>query len=51
MGDARTVTQLVFRTYQQHQGDEWTTSALNLIDRLCLEMIGDAREELDAFER
>ena len=51
MGDAHTVTQLVFRTYHQHQQDEWTGRALDLIDRLCLEGIGDARQELDAFER
>jgi hypothetical protein len=51
MGDAHTVTQLVFRTYHQHQEDEWTRRALDLIDRLCLEGIGDAQKELDAFER
>lgn len=51
MGDAHTVTQLVFRTYHQHQDDDWTTRALDLIDRLCLEGIGDARKELDTFER
>lgn len=51
MGDARTVTQLVFRTYHQHQADKWTRRALDLIDRLCLETIGDPRKELDAFER
>jgi hypothetical protein len=51
MGDAGTVTQLIFRTYHQHQDDEWTGRALDLIDRLCLEGIGDARKEFDAFER
>jgi len=51
MSDARTVTQLIFRTYQQHQDDEWTERALNLIDRLCLEAIGDAGEQLEASER
>jgi hypothetical protein len=50
-GDAHTVTKLVFRTYHQHQGDKWTVRALDLVDRLCLEGIGDAREELDVFER
>jgi hypothetical protein len=51
MGDSRTVTQLIFRTYHQHQEDEWTARALDLIDRLCLEGIGDAQEEFDEFER
>jgi hypothetical protein len=51
IGDSGTVTQLIFRTYHQHQEDEWTARALDLIDRLCLEGIGDARKEFDAFER
>jgi hypothetical protein len=51
MGDAHTATQLVFRTYHQHEDDEWTARALDLIDRLCLEGIGDVRKELDSFER
>lgn len=51
MADARTVAKLVFRTYHQHQQDQWTCLALDLIDRLCLEGIGNARKELDAFER
>ena len=51
MGDAHTVIELLFRTYQQHQQDEWTTRALNLIDRLCLESIGNVSEGFRAFER
>lgn len=51
VSDARIVTQIVFRTYHQHQEDDWTRRALDLIDRLCLERIGDARREFDAFER
>jgi hypothetical protein len=51
IGDAHTITQLIFRTYHQHQNDEWTQPALDLIDRLCLEGIGDARKALDEFER
>ena len=50
-GDAFTLAKLVFRTYQQHQNDEWTSRLLNLIDRLCLEEIGDAGEQLEQFER
>lgn len=51
MGDAHTVTELLFRTYQQHQQDEWTARALDLIDRLCLEGIGDVNDGFRAFER
>lgn len=51
MHDASIVTQLAFRTYHHHQNDEWTSRALDLIDRLCLEGIGDAQKELDVFER
>ena len=50
-GDTYTVTKIVFRTYQQHQNDEWTGRSLNLIDRLCLEGLGDAGSYLDQFER
>ena len=50
-GDTSTVAKLVFRTYQQHQNDEWTARSLNLIDHLCLEGIGDAGSHLDQFER
>ena len=49
--DAHTVAKLIFRTYQQHQHDEWTPRALDLIDRLCLERIGDAEREFEKFER
>ena len=50
-GDAPTVAKLIFRTYQQHQQDEWTARWLDLIDRLCLEGIGEAGGELEQFER
>ena len=50
-GDSPTVATLVFRTYQQHQNDEWTSRSLDLIDHLCLEGIGDAGSHLDQFER
>ena len=49
--DAHTVVKLIFRTYQQHQNDEWTTRALGLIDRLCLEGITGIGNEFDEFER
>jgi len=51
MGDAHTVTELLFRTYQQHQQDEWTSRALDLIDRLCLENIGEVNDGFREFER
>ena len=50
-GNAHTVAKLIFRTYQQHQDDEWTPRSLALIDRLCLEGIGDAGREFEQFER
>ena len=48
--DALTVAALAFRTWHQHQDDEWTSRALDLIDRLCLERIGDARGALEKLE-
>ena len=50
-GDAPTVAKLIFRTYQQHQQDEWTVRSLDLIDRLCLEGIDHVGEEFEQFER
>ena len=49
--DGYTLPKLVFRTYQQHQNDEWTSRSLDLIDHLCLEGIGEAERELEQFER
>ena len=51
IGDVLTIAKLIFRTYQQHQNDEWTTRSLDLIDRLCLERITEARAEFEQFER
>ena len=50
-GLAMDVAKLVFRTYQQHQGDEWGDRALDLIDRLCLAQAYGVREEFEEFER
>ena len=50
-GDAYTIVPLIFRTYQQHQNDEWTSRSLDLIDRLCLERISDIGREFEQFER
>ncbi len=49
--DTYTVAKLIFRTYQQHQNDEWTSPSLDLIDRLCLEEIASAEGEFEQFER
>ena len=49
--EALTVATLAFRTYHQHRNDAWTSRALDLIDRLCLERTGDARDMLEQFER
>lgn len=49
--DLWTASELVFRVYQQHQNDEWTTPALDLIDRLCLEAPTEASRGLDDFDR
>ena len=48
---ALTVATLAFRAYHQHRNDAWTSRALDLIDRLCLERIGDARDVLERTER
>ncbi|MCI0621772.1 MAG: ATP-binding protein [Acidobacteria bacterium] len=50
-GDVHMVAKLIFRTYQQHQRDEWASRCLDLIDRMCLEGIHEARSGLDDFER
>ena len=42
---------LIFRTYQQHQHDEWASYTLNLIDRLCLEGDASLGSEFEEFDR
>ena len=49
--DVHTAAKLIFRTYQQHQDDEWTSRSLDLIDRLCLERIPDAGGGFEQFDR
>jgi len=49
--DAMTISKLVFRTYHQHQRDEWAGRCLDLIDRMCLEGIDHVKRGLDEFER
>ena len=48
---AYALAKLVFRTYQQHQDDEWTSRTLDLIDRLYVEGIVDVHGEMEKFER
>lgn len=50
-GDVHTVAKLIFRTYQQHQRDEWAPRCLDLIDQMCLEGINDVKSGLEEFER
>ena len=42
---------LAFRTYQQHQDDEWASHTLDLIDRLCLEGNPSLGSEFEEFDR
>ncbi len=49
--DAHGIAKLIFRTYQQHENDIWGARALDLIDRLCLEGLGDFGNELEEFDR
>ena len=49
--DVHTVAKLIFRTYQQHQDDEWTVRSLDMIDRLCLEGISATGGEFEQFDR
>ena len=49
--DPYTLVKLVFRTYQQHQKDEWSTRTLDVIDQLCLEGLSGTVEQFDLFER
>ncbi len=50
-GDVHMVVTLVFRTYHQHQNDEWAPRCLDLIDRMCIEGIHDVRKGLEEAER
>jgi hypothetical protein len=50
-GDIRMVVKLLFRTYHQHQRDQWAPRCLDLIDRMCSEGIQDVSKGLEEFER
>ena len=49
--DTPAIARVIFRTYQQHQHDEWTSPSLDLIDRLCLANVGGVGGQFAAFER
>ena len=49
--EAHTLAKLIFRTYQQHQHDQWTSRSLDLIDRLYAEGVVEAYAEMEEFER
>ena len=49
--DAFAVAKLIFRTYHQHQDDEWTSRTLDLIDGLCLDGYPGVGTELEQFDR
>ena len=49
--DVTFVPKLVFRTYHQHQNDEWATKCLDLIDQMCLERIYGIGQELQEYAR
>ncbi len=49
--ESHTLVRLIFRVYQQHQDDDWTSKALDLIDLLCLDGGHEVAQELEGFER
>lgn len=49
--DGYTVSKLIFRVYHQHQRDEWATRALDVIDQLCQEGVGEVITQLQEFDR
>src|ERR1019366_9101656 len=46
-----TVSKLIFRVYHQHQRDEWAARALDVIDQLCQEGVGEVITQLQEFDR
>ena len=49
--DPYTLVKLVFRTYQQHQKDQWAPRTLDVIDQLCLEGLSGTVEQFDLIDR
>jgi uncharacterized protein CbrC (UPF0167 family) len=50
-GDIHMVVKLLFRTYHQHQRNQWAQRCLDLIDHMCLEDIQNVSKGLEEFER
>lgn len=50
-GDVHLVAKLLFRTYHQHERDNWAARCLDLIDNMCLEGIQGVAKGLADFER
>ena len=48
--DITFVPKLVFKTYHQHQRDEWAPKCLDLIDQMCLERSHEVREGLKEYD-
>ena len=44
-------SKLIFRTYQQHQNDQWASRSLDMIDRLCLVGHWDVESQFEEFDR
>lgn len=51
LSETQIVAKLIFRTYQQHERDEWTGRCLDLIDRMCLEGVNAAKGQMEEYER
>ncbi len=49
--DGYRIPKLAFRVYHQHQRDEWASRALDLIDQLCEQGVGETFNELREFDR
>lgn len=49
--DGFAVAKLVFRVYHQHQRDDWASRALDVIDQLCVEGVGEVLTQLQQFDR
>ena len=45
------VPKLVFKTYHQHQSDEWAPKCLDRIDQMCLDRIYGIGQELEEYAR
>ena len=49
--DGYRMPKLAFRIYHQHQRDEWASRALDVIDLLCEQGVGETFNELREFDR